>query len=77
METHSDGTEECFKLAFQWFLERGQFQFCELSLPEQQLFAKAAQLSDDGLLRVFGFLSAYNEARRQAALAAAPVGGSG
>jgi len=74
----SDGTEECFKLAWQWFLERGQFQFCELSLPDQLLFAKAAQLDGEGLMKALLFLGAYTaEVKRTAELAAAPVGGNG
>jgi hypothetical protein len=62
------GVRECMELAFAWFIERGQFMFMELPIPEQLLFAKAAHLDAAGLMKALQFLAQYCEARRNAAL---------
>jgi hypothetical protein len=77
----SDGGEEFFALAFNYFLECGQFQFFELSLEDQLKHAKAAQLSEEELVKALQWLASYTAhraaAQREIELAAASPKGKG
>ena len=70
------GAEDCAKLAWWWFIERGSAVFCEFSLADQVRFAREhAQMDEESLTRALQFLAAILKAKRDIALRFHPDGG--
>ncbi len=72
-----DGLHEAMALAWGWFLEKGQFEFTELSLEDQLSFATTyGHLDVEGLVKALKLLQSICEATRATFLNNLPTGGN-